>query len=339
MVKATDDKEVLTMRNESRPTRIGIFYDGVFFSRGSNYFNYCHERRARIRIGGLHELICAEVATSQGSDPRDCQVVEAHYFRGRLAASEADARDLLLRERKFDDVLAREGILTHYSEMTSRGEKGVDVALALQVFECASAGKLDICVLITGDGDFLPLVRKLKAASVRVMVVGWDFEDTDDRGIAHQTFTSRGLLREAHHQLILTNLVQDETRMEDPLVKGLFMDSRGHARGSSFAGQHVSPSRADGGEQMPQDEEVRLGVIHSLKEGFGFIDPFDERENVFFFHRDVEGSTFDELEPGTQVQFTMGVNHVGACARHVSVLLLNEWHVTSPSETLHSQHQ
>lgn len=327
------------MRNESRPTRIGIFYDGVFFSRGSNYFNYCHERRARIRIGGLHELICAEVATSQGSDPRDCQVVEAHYFRGRLAASEADARDLLLRERKFDDVLAREGILTHYSEMTSRGEKGVDVALALQVFECASAGKLDICVLITGDGDFLPLVRKLKAASVRVMVVGWDFEDTDDRGIAHQTFTSRGLLREAHHQLILTNLVQDETRMEDPLVKGLFMDSRGHARGSSFAGQHVSPSRADGGEQMPQDEEVRLGVIHSLKEGFGFIDPFDERENVFFFHRDVEGSTFDELEPGTQVQFTMGVNHVGACARHVSVLLLNEWHVTSPSETLHSQHQ
>ena len=44
---------------------------------------------------------------------RRCQIVEAHYFRGRLAALEAAAKDSLLNERLFEDVLMKEGVITH----------------------------------------------------------------------------------------------------------------------------------------------------------------------------------------------------------------------------------
>ena len=43
-------------------TRIGIFYDGNFFSHVSNYYLYHHERRARINITGLHEFIGAFIS-------------------------------------------------------------------------------------------------------------------------------------------------------------------------------------------------------------------------------------------------------------------------------------
>ena len=43
--------------SSSRLTRIGVFYDGGFFSQVSNYYCYQHERKARLSVTGLHEFI------------------------------------------------------------------------------------------------------------------------------------------------------------------------------------------------------------------------------------------------------------------------------------------
>src|SRR5262245_53589537 len=114
---------------DSKLTRIGVFYDGSFFSHVSNYYQYHHDRRSRISVSGLHDFIRDEVAKCEHSDARYCQIVDAHYFRGRLSASEADNRDMLYRERVFDDVLVREGVTTHYLPLGPQGEKGIDVWL------------------------------------------------------------------------------------------------------------------------------------------------------------------------------------------------------------------
>jgi hypothetical protein len=37
--------------------RIGIFYDGDYFRRVSNYYASVHPRRARISIEGLHNFV------------------------------------------------------------------------------------------------------------------------------------------------------------------------------------------------------------------------------------------------------------------------------------------
>jgi len=70
---------------DTRLTRIGVFYDGNYFSHVSNYYVYHHERRSRISLTGLHAFLREEVARREGVDSRYCQIVEAHYFRGRAA--------------------------------------------------------------------------------------------------------------------------------------------------------------------------------------------------------------------------------------------------------------
>ena len=99
-------------------TTVGVFYDGNYFNHVSTYYKYSHPRRTRLSIAGLHRFIRAHVAHApeasdkngtarpvatvagngrrsprEESEPmRRCQIVDAHYFRGRLAAMEAAAR-------------------------------------------------------------------------------------------------------------------------------------------------------------------------------------------------------------------------------------------------------
>jgi hypothetical protein len=84
-------------------TRIAVIYDGNYFLHVSNYYNYSHERRSRISISGLHEFIRSQVALEEDTDFRLCQIVDAHYFRGRLNAHEASQRgNQLFYDRLFE---------------------------------------------------------------------------------------------------------------------------------------------------------------------------------------------------------------------------------------------
>ena len=42
--------------------RIGVFYDGTYFSHVSNYYLYQHERKSRLSISGIHEFIRDEIS-------------------------------------------------------------------------------------------------------------------------------------------------------------------------------------------------------------------------------------------------------------------------------------
>src|ERR1700746_915328 len=137
---------------DNKLTRIGVFYDGNFFFHVSNYYHYNHERRAGISIGGLHACVGQKVAECEGTDARYCQIVDAHYFRGRLRAGDADDRDLLFKERVFDDVRVCEGVTTHYLPLSRDGEKGIDVWLALEAFELAVYKRFNVSVLVACDG-------------------------------------------------------------------------------------------------------------------------------------------------------------------------------------------
>ena len=80
------------MNNSKDLRRIGVFYDGNYFLHVSNYYNYFHQRRKRINIAGLHDFIRNFVAKEEEVPVRFCQVIEAHYFRGRISAQEASQR-------------------------------------------------------------------------------------------------------------------------------------------------------------------------------------------------------------------------------------------------------
>lgn len=326
---------------DSRLTRIGVFYDGNYFAHVSNHYLYSHERQARISIGGLHNFIRAEVARAEGADARFCNIVDAHYFRGRLSATEAQERDKLFAERAFDDVLMREGVVTHYLPITPTGEKGIDVWLALEVLELSFYKRFNVSVLITGDRDFVPLVRKLNTIGTRVMLLGWSLESETD-GIRHHTETSQYLMDQVTYPVLMSDVIDDRTRRKDPLIDGLFLprrDSQGLSGTERVApvGRVVPPTSAQASTTESGREPVARGTIVALKEGYGFVRPDGEFNNLFFFHTDVLGAEFAMLTVGDSVQFVRGTNEKGPCAKSVAVLARIEATESNPDTPGESQ--
>lgn len=287
---------------------IGVFYDGDFFARVSGYYNHGHERRARITFSGMHAYIRADLAKEEDSAAKYCQI-DAHYYRGRARASEAGSRDLLLVERQFDDVLLREGVKPHYWPFGHGGDKGADVMLTLDAYEMSVQNKYDVVVLVTGDGNFLPLVRRLKSRGVRVMVMGWNFKSIDAAGQERDAVTSVSLLEESTYPRLMSKIID-----EDP----------NGAAAMLFAKASDDPSGASPGTAAAGDvdlgEELLEGEVFVIKEaqGYGFIRRSGTNQSVFFHASVVMGDGFDQLAVGERVQMVLGRTDRGVAATRVS---------------------
>lgn len=290
------------MSNEKdrKLTRIGVFYDGNYFYHVSNYYNFYHSRRSRISVAGLHEFIRNQVAQEEGTDVRLCQIVDSHYFRGRLSAIEATEKQLYY-ERLFDDILMSEGVITHYLPLKSwagkREEKGIDVWLALEAFELAYYKRFSVLVLIACDGDYVPLIRKLNTLGTRVMVLSWDFEYVKDDGQPMVTRTSQDLLEEVTYPVAMHEIIENRVRKNEPLINNLFVPQK--------ITEKISTPATSESDNLP-----KTSTIFNLHEGFyGFIKY--PPNNLYFRNTDLVGIDFNDLEKGAHVQFTIGKNFKG----------------------------
>jgi len=291
-----------SIAKSSNLTRIGVFYDGNYFLHVSNYYNYNHARRARISIKGLHHFIRAQVAQEEGREMHLCQIVDAHYFRGRLNAQEASQKgNLLYYDRVFDDILMYEGITTHYlpvksSNVSGKQEKGIDVWLALEAMEQTYLKKFNVIVLITSDGDYVPLIRKLNTMGSRVMVVSWDFEYTTDDGSKMITKTSQDLVEEVTYPVAMHEIIENRIRKNDPLVANLFVQPNPAAKIATR-------------QLLEMEGERHVSTVHSLKTGYGFINY--PPNNLFFHFSSLVDTDFAELREGDEVEFIMDINEKG----------------------------
>ncbi|MBV6439264.1 MAG: NYN domain-containing protein [Haliscomenobacteraceae bacterium CHB4] len=300
--------------NQHTLTRIGVFYDGNYFLHVSNYYAYHHERRNRLSIAGLHEFVRHRIAEEEGKDFHHCQIVDAHYFRGRLSAQEASAEgNRLFYDRLFDDILMMEGVTTHYlpvrtTFMGYRQERGIDVWMALEAFELALHKKFDVVVLIASDSDFVPLVRKLHTLGVRVMLMAWDYEYFDEEGRRRSTVTSQYLWEEVTYPVAMEKFI-DKDSDEHFSVNRLFVERK------------KVPTNGSGEEPVEVEEgEVKTSTIFSLKDGYGFIS-YPQTNNLFFHFSFLVDTDFNDLREGDMVEFTMGKNERGdPIARNVKLV-------------------
>jgi cold shock CspA family protein/uncharacterized LabA/DUF88 family protein len=279
--------------------RIGIFYDGYYFYKVSNYYKYEHERKARISISGLHEFVRNEASVLTKTDIRQCRIIEAHYFKGRSSAREMGEK--VQSERVFEDILMRENIVTHYlplryNENNVAQEKGIDVWLALEAYELAIYKHFDIVVLVAGDGDYVPLVRKLHTLGTQVMLICWDFAYHNENGDMVETKTSMHLAEEVFHPVPMHQRVEQNN---NEYVKKLFVTERADKTQPlpNFRNGH------ENGNEKKQAEEFN-SVIFSINNGFGFIRD-EERNNIFFHYSTVTNREFSELQPGMKVRYVV----------------------------------
>lgn len=321
-------KEIRT----DRLLKIGVFYDGNYFLHVSNFYNYVHPKRTRLSIAGIHNFIAEQLSAEEGVDVRHCKIVDAHYFRGRLNAQEASQKgNLLYYDRVFDDILMSEGVVTHYLPIRTyfgrREEKGVEVWLSLEAYELAHYKEFDVVVLIASDGDYVPLARKLNTLGVRVMLLNWEFEFTNDDGQRIVTRTSSDLSSEVTYSvplhLYIDGKIRTEANVNQLFVQNSFKNNAQIENSAERANGNGSPSgNGNGnGEAIPEAKEgdTGQGEIISLKNGYGFI-KFPPN-NLFFHYSNVLNVDFSELQDGDKVEFTITKNEEGnPVAKNVKLL-------------------
>lgn len=287
------------MNNLFTPLKIGVFYDGNFFLHASNYYNYFHKQHSRLSIGGLHSYITKRVAEEFELSPNQCQIVESHYYRGRINAVEASQRgNQLYNDRVFEDILMAEGVETHYlplrNLMGRKEERGIDVLLSLDAFEHSVTRKIDVAVLIVADTNYVPLIRKINSIGVRTVLLSWEFDYVNDEGIKVVTKTSHELMQLASYTVLMHEEIEDGLIHNQDSIVSLFVD----------------------GAEMPEDDEqeellnntVHQSEILSLRNGFGFVK--FPNNNLYFHQQDVIGDFF-EFVVGDPIEFTLGKNHKG----------------------------
>jgi uncharacterized LabA/DUF88 family protein/cold shock CspA family protein len=283
--------------------RIGIFYDGYYFYKVSNYYKYEHPKKARISISGLHDFIRNEAALISGTDFKQCQIVDAHYFKGRSSAREMGEK--VQSERIFEDILMRENIITHYLPLrigpnNTLQEKGIDVWLALEAFEMTMYKHFDIIVLVVCDGDYVPLVRKLNTLGTHVMLISWDFDYYSENGRLESTRTSQQLLEEVYHPVYMTQVI--ENRSHDDFVKKLFVIDRDHSISINDIMGNKQLNDENSTARIVDEENVRYSTILNIKDGYGFIED-RSCNNIFFHFSTVENADFNDLKPGMKVKY------------------------------------
>ena len=305
-----------TNQTPPRLLRIGVFYDGGFFHHISNYYRYAHPRKQRISVPGLHEFIRVHAAECEGVDPAYAHIVDAHFFRGRFSAQQTLAREKLYTERLFDDVLMNENVTTHYRPIQGNSETGIDVWLSLEAYDLAMHKHYDLVVLIAGDSDFVPLVNKLNALGIRVMLLGWNFDYTDDDGTLHQTTTSIRLINEVTYPVAMHEIMDVNEDSRDPVVRQLFVEQ------GPPMGRFQNEEGDDDGEPPvppPPPGTPLKGMVCTLKEGFGFIKCPEYPNNVFFHFSAVVGCSFEDLKDGDIVSFKVEQRDKGPVAKDVTV--------------------
>ena len=328
-------------------TKIGIYYDGYFFYKTSNYYKFDHPRQARISITGLHTFICSEAAAKLETDIDSCKIVEAHYFRGR--SIKTGNEKAIVGERYFEDALTREAVNLHYLPLIRGGnnelkEKGIDVSLALDAYKKASAKTFDVLVLVAGDGDYLPLVRELQtmASPIDVMLLSWDFQCSN----GDLTITSQDLLEEVRFPLQMASIIDDRLNLKNPVINGLFeprqpepvmqpvaqtpVSSGGTAYAVPVNGTAPSPSSPFPApytapfsspayttpypakrKALTEAEmaQERISTILSLNGSGGWIRDI-EYNNFYFFYTDVVNRKPDELAIGMTLQFRLKFDRI-----------------------------
>ncbi|MFW9989700.1 MAG: NYN domain-containing protein [Candidatus Odinarchaeota archaeon] len=81
------------------------------------------------------------------------------------------------KKRWYKDLSAKSGyiIRVSFDKISKNGviEKKVDIKIAIDIISLASKNVYDTAVLVSGDGDFLPVIKKVKKLNKKVEL--WAF--------------------------------------------------------------------------------------------------------------------------------------------------------------------
>jgi hypothetical protein len=146
-----------------RPAQIGIVFDGIFWQNLHDWREYAHPEPKRFDMQGVVDSMRWYAATTVlGRPPEDVAACAKHFIW-------TDGR----RRNDLQKILGLAGIEFHCVPIDSRTDKGFgfEMELALTGLEAMyGPPRLDLLFLLTGADAYLPLVRRVKQADVKLVV-------------------------------------------------------------------------------------------------------------------------------------------------------------------------
>lgn len=197
--------------------RVGVFYDGSYFTFAQRYF-YFQRKLGWLDFRAFQGLIENFIRTKEQGYTH-YRIVYAAWFQGMFSSRDA-AEHQLKRDRQVYQDLMHAGIEPKFMPMPQSGqeEKGADVSLAIDAMQIGLEGKVDIAVLVTGDGDFVPLVRALMKQGIRVMAAYFEYEEGK-----YNSFINERLLNVCNFAMNVNEIEKDKDFKA--IFKGLFRKS------------------------------------------------------------------------------------------------------------------
>ncbi len=136
----------------------------MLFIDGNNFYHGCRNTlgRSDVDFPKLAALLAG-----------DRKLIRIYYYNAPLDRDEDEER--YLQQQKFFETMRRLPLIdVRLGRLVQRGntyvEKGIDLAIAIDMLDMAHRNCFDTAVLITGDGDFTPLIETVKMCGKQVEV-------------------------------------------------------------------------------------------------------------------------------------------------------------------------
>lgn len=150
---------------QNRVIRVGMFIDGRFFEHTSNYYRRRHPIAHAITPSGFVRFVEHELRQILHEDA-EVSFLEKHFYIGIRRQEKAH----LMARLQDSDIEPHTFPLSIKEDRTMK-EMGVDVALATDACVAAATNELDVVVLVAGDGDLFPAIKKIRKLGKPVFLV------------------------------------------------------------------------------------------------------------------------------------------------------------------------
>jgi len=294
-----------------------LVYDGNFFRICRRYFRYNESPKLWLNVRALGHYLQAALADELGPTYRGLtRIVEQHMYIGQQShenLGEAAVREMA----EYYSAISQAEVTLHGRRAHINGdgelvEKGVDLELALDTF-CRAVmlnQAIDVVILVTGDGDFVPLIQQLARYKKATLVVGFEFAGIYPNGTVYSAGVSAELKREATWYLDLGQIIKSRGKTEK--IRALFAPDQPPVRflpTTAPATTEVSPRLVGTVVPMP----VGVGANYAF-----LVD--DEGVTRFFHASDLSGCSYSELTEGLRVVYTPIYGSLGRpAAKNVSL--------------------
>jgi len=301
------------MNSASGPVQVLVFVDAGFFAPVVRHFRSLSEAAVRVSGSGLLSWVRGEVDRRLGRGSGGCVIGEARLF---LPATDRSAEGAAEPEECIDGEFGDAGFVLQKAPAGS-GAAGHQLAIAVEVMDQAYTRLPEVVVLVAGFGGLAPLVRKLTAAGISVMVPQFDVPVVDRTGASRRMRTAPVLSEAATWTVSSGRALEDRGRAHSGLRDTVTGASRREARGESLAQPQEDLS--------PPPPGPLQGAVLELREKMGFLLEDWNGRKLFFHHTAVADPSFERLGAGDRVEYERGQDPRGrVCAVSVRRLAAAE---------------